>query len=107
MSLAIKIEEENTIEQNILTSAFHANVENFFHAEEILKGAKPGSFITYSIKEQNFCSAVARDGRVMHNGFRFHTAGYWQNYGLKTYKTYLDLLDHLVDGQEPLPVHSA
>ena len=106
MSLALQIEEVNSLEENTLASAFHGDIEHFLHAEEKLEGATPGSFITYSINHHNYCSAVWKNGKVVHNPFRLDASGTWQNSALTLYATQADLLDHLVDSQKPIPFYS-
>jgi hypothetical protein len=106
MSLALQIEEANSLEENTLASAFHGDIENFLHAEEKLEGAAPGSFITYSIQNQNYCSAVWKNGKIVHNPFRLDASGVWMNSGVIIYATQADLIDHLVDGQNPIPFYS-
>jgi hypothetical protein len=108
MSFALQIKEEeiSSLEGNILTSAFHGDIENFLQAEEKLEGATPGSFLTYSINHQNYCSAVWENGKVVHNPFRWDASGAFTNASLVLYATHMDLLDHLVNGQTPVPFYS-
>ncbi len=105
MSLALQIEDVNNLEENALTSAFHGDIGNFLEAEERLEGAAPGSFLTYSINHQNYCSAVWKTGKIVHNPFRWDASGAWHNSALVLYSTHIELLDHLVDGQKPIPFY--
>ena len=101
MSAAIQ-----TFEKNILASAFHSDVLSFADAENKLEGTAPGSFLTFSFNQQNYCSAVGRDGKILNNPFRLDASGLWYNFNVTPYETEMDLLNHLVDGQEPIPFYS-
>lgn len=88
-------------EKNVFTMAYHKDVHNIEDAEKKLAGKAPGTFLTFSADNQNFCSAVGKNGKIRHNGFRWDVAGGWRNYSPAFYETETDLLDHLVDGQIP------
>ena len=107
MSLALQIEEEvSSLEKNLLTAAFYGNIESFLHAEKKLEGQAPGTFMTYSINHHNYCSAVWENGKVVHNPFRWDASGMYTNGGACHYPTQSDLLDHLLNGQQPIPFYS-
>lgn len=93
-------------EKSILTVAFHANVHSFAEAEQILDQKNPGTFLTFSTNDQNFCSAVGKNKEFHHNPFRWDVSGGWYNGSPARYATEMDLLDHLVDGQHPIPLYS-
>ena len=101
MSAAIQ-----TFEKNILASAFHSDVLSFADAERKLEGTAPGTFLTFSFNQQNYCSAVGRTGKILNNPFRLDASGLWFNFGALPYETELDLLNHLVDNQEAIPFYS-
>jgi len=91
-------------EMSILTSAYHAFIKNFAQAEQQLQGCAPGTFVTFSVDGKNFCSAVKKDGTIQHKPFRWDVSGGWYNGSPTCYATEMDLLDHLVDGQSPIPL---
>lgn len=93
-------------EKNIFTSAFHADIYSFSEAEQKLKGTVPGTFLTFSLNSQNFCSVVGKSGEFRHNPFRWDVSGGWYNGSPTLYATELALLDHLVDGQYPIPFYN-
>ncbi len=93
-------------EKSILTLAFHANVHSFAEAEQILAGRTPGTFLTFSANEQNFCSAIGEKEEMRHNPFRWDVSGGWYNGSPARYATEMALLDHLVAGQNPIPLCS-
>ena len=89
-------------EKTIFTVAFHSDVRNFAEAEQKLKGQAPGTFLTFSANEQNFCSVVRENGTFLHNPFRWDVSGAWYNGAPIAYATEISLLDHLVEGQYPI-----
>ena len=93
-------------EKNILTAAFHADVFSFVQAEQKLKGQPSGSFLTFSVNGQNFCSAVGKANEIHHNPFRWDVSGNWYNGAPTAYSTELALLDHLVNGEYPNPIYN-
>ena len=92
-------------EKSILTMAFQAEVRSFAEAEVLLAEKAPGTFLTFSVSGQNFCSAVGKNGEMRHNPFRWDVSGGWYNGSPALYATELDLLDHLVAGQHPTPLY--
>jgi hypothetical protein len=106
MSIALTIEDTYSTEKSIFTIAFHADVDTFLKATQKIAHAQPGSFLTFSINHQNYCAAVGKNGEVILNPFRWDVSGRWANGGgggAPCYNTEMDLLNHLVDNQAPIP----
>lgn len=99
------LDEVKCNEKSVLTTAFHADVLTFLDAARKLQGAPAGTYITFSVNQQNYCSAVGRTGEIITSPFRWDASGVWFNTGKTPYETERDLLDHLVDDQEPLPLY--
>ncbi len=93
-------------EKSILTAAFHADVKDFAGAEAKLAGQPSGSFLTFSVNGQNYCSAVGKSSEIRHNPFRWDVSGNWYNGAPEAYATEMELLNHLVDGAYPNPVYN-
>lgn len=106
MSLSIKLENTRSNEKSILTMAFHADVHTPIEANIKLEGAAPGSFLTFSTDGRNYCAVVERAGKVSINPFRWDVSGVWYNGGFEPLETEMDLLAHLVKGQEPIPFYN-
>jgi len=104
--MCIPLELSQNVEKSVLTQAFHPDVKNFQQAESKLAGKIPGTFLTFSAKGQNFCSAVGKDGKVLNNPFRWDVSGGWYNYSAILYPTEKALLDHLVEDQDPIPLYN-
>jgi hypothetical protein len=103
MSAQYQLSDIKNSEKSIFTLAFHPNIRSAAKAKKQLENAAPGTFLTFSVRRKNYCAAVGRDGEVFVNVFRWDASGAWYNFSMTPYETEMDLLDHLVDGQEPIP----
>jgi hypothetical protein len=103
MSLSLQLENIKCNEKSVLTMAFHPDVQTSAAAKIKLANATPGSFLTFSANGNNYCAVVDPSGEISINPFRWDVSGVWFNGGADPLATEMDLLDHLVKGQEPIP----
>lgn len=103
MSAIVKLSEQIVSDHSILSSAFCASVLSFEDAAKKLKNAAPGTYLTFYIHTQNYCAAVGKNGNVVFNPFTWLASGEFFNGCGPRYPTPEALLDHLVDGQRPIP----